>query len=120
MTVVYVAGPYRAPSKLGILRNIYRAWRVSRDLWRKGFVVLCPHSNTFWMSEWPNKIAPEVFLDGDLALLSRCDVVLMLEGWQNSEGAIRERDYARKHHIPVVYSVDSLEKGKDLWPIRRY
>lgn len=108
MIRVYTAGPYRSKHWWGVLANIYSAWYIARELWRQGYAVLCPHANTILMSEGPGKVAVPNFLKGDLDLLKMCDVVLMLPGWQNSAGSIGEKDFARVHGIPVVYSVDEL------------
>lgn len=43
-------------------------------------------------------------MDGDLQIISRVDAVVMLEGWQDSKGAVMERDYALDNNIPVYYA----------------
>ena len=40
---------------------------------------------------------------GDLAILARCDVCIMMAGWENSEGARQERKFARAHGIEIIY-----------------
>lgn len=39
----------------------------------------------------------------DLALLGRCDNIYMLKGWENSEGAKIEKDFAEKNNIAIFY-----------------
>ena len=49
--LAYVAGPYRSKlGRLGILINIMRARKIARLLWKQGYAVICPHSNSAFMS----------------------------------------------------------------------
>jgi Domain of unknown function (DUF4406) len=108
---VYIAGRYRARTFLGVFINILRAWWLARKLWTLGFPVLCPHTNTIWMSEGPLAVPQPagVFLSGDLALLEGLDFILMFGNWRKSSGAREEWHHAKKlGHPRVVYSVDEL------------
>lgn len=113
--VVYTAGSYRwrgtklIPKLIGELFNIFKAWKVAKELWKNGFVVVCPHSNSILMDKFG--VLPEAFLYGDLLLVERCDAVLMLPGWEKSAGATKERDHALACNIPVFYSTKELCYG---------
>lgn len=109
--IIYVAGRYRARTYFGVLLNIYRAWRAAREIWKRGFVALCPHTNTFWMSEWPLALPANVFLDGDIELLAGCDGILMLPGWEKSKGAVKEHWYAIEHHKVIYYDLSELPRS---------
>ena len=109
--LVYVAGPYRGKSRFRlirffqVLRNIWRARRVAAQLWAKGFVAICPHLNTFLM----DGIGPsEMFLQGDLEILAQCDAMVVLPGYQESEGTLGEIRFARKRGIPEFYDIEDL------------
>lgn len=101
MKLAYTAGPYR--SKLGpygIKQNIDRAEVVAGELWAMGFSVICPHKNTAFF----DGLAPDhIWLDGDLVMLERCDLVVMLPDWEKSVGARAELEHAVAHNIPVYY-----------------
>lgn len=106
MKVVYVSGPYRGSSHWEVARNIERAREAARRLWSLGVVVICPHANTAMMDG--DGID---FLAGDLELVRRSDAVVMLEGWEASEGARREREEAIRCGIPVYLGVEEAERA---------
>lgn len=103
--VVYVAGPFRGPNHWEIEQNIRRAEALALDVWRIGCAVICPHSNTrFYQGAAPD----DVWLQGDLEMMARCDYVLMTEDWQRSSGARAEHQYALENGQHIVYSIDEL------------
>lgn len=105
MKVVYIAGPFRGPNAWEVERNIRSAEALALEVWRAGYAVFCPHTNTRFF----DKAAPdEVFLEGDLEILRRCDAVLMTSDFDRSEGALGERDEACRRDIPVYYSLREL------------
>ena len=112
--IVYVAGPYRGKSKFYLLnryqrfRNAMCAWKVSVQLWNMNVMPFCPHMNSFWMDKKVNNL--NVFIEGDLKVLKRCDAILMLKGWENSEGVLIEIKFAKENNIPIFYDVDSLRE----------
>jgi hypothetical protein len=120
--VVYVAGPFRAQSShvrlfdaemrnVGVTncweveKNIRRAEELAWQVWAAGFTALCPHTNTRF---YQNSLPDDTWLEGDLVLLSRCDLVLMTPDWERSAGARAERDFALAHGIPVFYDLRAL------------
>ena len=105
--VVYVAGPYRASSECSLYNNIEEARNAAQDVWAMGAVALCPHLNTAFFG---GVVPDDQFLDGDLVLISRCDAVLLLPTWRNSEGATAERWFAFGNDIPVFEEQELLAK----------
>ena len=98
MNLAYVAGPYRAPTEWQVKQNIEAAERVAAMLWQMGFAVICPHKNTaFFGGLCPD----EVWLRGDLVMLRRCDLVVLVPGWEASTGAQAEAEEAKRNGIPV-------------------
>lgn len=102
MKVIYVAGAYRGGSMNKTFQNIMKARDVAQRLWYQGWAVICPHTNSFFMDE-SNEGSPEIFLPGDLEILSRCDAIYMLKGWRDSEGATGELDLAQKLGLDIYY-----------------
>lgn len=105
MKVVYVAGPFRAPNSWELERNIRRAEELALEVWRAGFACICPHTNTrFYQGAAPD----EVWLDGDLEILRRCDAVLLTQNWQQSSGTRAEVADATLNKIPVFNNLNTL------------
>ena len=110
MRVIYVAGPFRACNSWEMECNIRRAETVALDVWRAGYVALCPHLNTrFFQGTLPD----ETWLKGDLEMLSRCDGMVLVAGWEGSAGTIEEIKYARNYGIPVYANVRNLCNQKE-------
>ncbi len=106
MRVAYCSGPYRDSNLRQVIANIREAERVAIELWRLGYAVLCPHTNTqlFDGIFEEGKITtgdPTLngmkFIEGDKEFLARLiadrDIIVMLRGWEDSEGANEERNF---------------------------
>jgi nucleoside 2-deoxyribosyltransferase len=103
--VIYIAGPYRAKNAWDREENIRNAERLALEVWRLGHAALCPHTNNrFFDGILPDR----VFLEGDLALLHRCDAVLLTSNWRKSRGAREEREIAIDQGIPVFESLEDF------------
>lgn len=98
LPVIYIAGPYRATTTWRIQQNIRAAQETALRVWKVGAVALCPHANT---ALFDGEADDSVWLDGDLELLRRCDAVVMVNGWEQSQGATSERAFAKELKLPV-------------------
>jgi len=95
---VYVAGTYRADTLAEIDANIQRARSLARWLWSQGYVVFCPHANSGYM----DGAAPDsLYMGGSLFFLKKCASVVVLSGWQGSEGTTREIALAKSLGMPI-------------------
>jgi hypothetical protein len=100
--VVYCAGPFKGNVKA----NVAAAEACARKVWEAGAACISPHMNTVALDgDFPEK----VFLEGDLAILHKCDAVLMMPTWKASAGATKERFAAMHWGIPVLYSIEELK-----------
>ena len=122
--IVYVAGLYRGKSRWRlvraweIFRNIVRARECALRWWTKGHAVICPHSNTAFMDGLADD---SVWLTGDLELMRGCGIIVMLDGWDRSLGAIGEHQFAleevvAKQSAIIVY--DPEQKHSVFWWVR--
>lgn len=100
LKVAYVAGPYRAATREGVLANILRAEAVALSLWQQRIIALCPHLNTAHFDT--AGVDEALLLDGTLELMRRCDMVVLVgDGWQVSVGTRGEVAEARRLGKPV-------------------
>lgn len=87
MKLAYVIGPYRAQNAWEREQNIRRAEEVALELWRLGFAVICPHTNTRFFD---GAADDSIWLAGDLEILRRCDLAVVIPGWDKSRGSRAE------------------------------
>lgn len=107
LKVVYIAGPYRVATERGVAENIRRAGDLALEVWRAGMVALCPHMNT---ALFGGACPDEVWLLGDLELMRRCDAILLVPGWRQSNGTIAEVSLARREGMPIFESITDLSE----------
>ena len=98
MKLVYVAGPYRAPTLAERQRNVRRAARAGEAVARHGGMPVVPHLMTRWIE---GVAAEEFWVRGTMAVLGRCDAVLLVEGWKGSVGSVDEVAAAVRVGLPV-------------------
>lgn len=106
MKVIYLAGPYRAPTEYGVQQNIEAASKIAMEVWKLGAMCFCPHKNTAFFG---GALPDAVWLKGCFELIRRSDAVLMMEAWQDSTGACSEWQFAQGIGKPVLFSLAELE-----------
>lgn len=98
--IVYIAGPYRADTIAGVVANIRAAEAVAAKYWRKGYAVICPHKNSGLM----DGLCPDsVWLEGDITIMLRCDIVVMMQGYDRSKGAKDDLQAARNDDMEIIF-----------------
>ncbi len=109
--LVYISGPYTADTALGIHENIEVAHRTSVNLWNAGFGCVTPHLNTTHFEHFCPDVPHAAWLEADLRMLEGCDAILMLPGWEQSKGAVMERDRAYELRLGVYEWASDLERA---------
>ena len=100
MELVFISGPYRAKTINRVVQNIRIAEVAAIKYWLKGYAIICAHKNSALL----DGVAPdETWLKGYLEILSRCDVIVMVPGWEKSEYSIKEHNFAISKSIKVIY-----------------
>jgi nucleoside 2-deoxyribosyltransferase len=102
--VAYVAGPYRdARGEWYVEQNRRVAEDAALMLRGAGWACVVPHRNSGGMD---GALPDEVWLREGLALLRRCDVVVVVGEYWTSEGTALEVNEAVARGVPV-YRVDA-------------
>jgi hypothetical protein len=94
--IVFLSGKYRGD----IQQNINKARLVSQKLWQQGFIVICPHLNT---ANFDGICPDDIWLNGYLEILKRCDSIYMMKDWEQSQGAVKELSLAKELDKKVHY-----------------
>jgi len=107
MKLVYIAGPYRATTRWEEEQNCRRAEEAGHEVVELGAYPVIPHANTrpYFGDAQPS----DFWLEGTLELMRRCDAVVLLPGWENSQGACAESDEAISVGIPIFPSMSELK-----------
>lgn len=105
--LIYVAGRYRAATREAVAANIEAARQVGVQAARLGWYPVIPHANTAHM-ELDLEHGDEFWLAGTLELMTRCDAVVLVDGWEGSVGTAGEIAKADQIHLPVFRGLDLL------------
>lgn len=105
--LIFIGGPYNAPTPGQIVANIERCELLSLEAIALGCGVICANSmGRLWNTKTPT--LEQVMVSAKLCL-SRCDALLVAEGWENSGGTKQEIEEATALGLPVLYSLDDLK-----------
>jgi nucleoside 2-deoxyribosyltransferase len=106
MRLIYIAGPFRSANDNGVEANIRRAEALGLEVAKLGASPVIPHANTRSLHHH----VPESFmLEATLELMRRCDALVLVEGWQDSQGTRDEMCEAHFLGLPVFYTLFGLK-----------
>lgn len=100
--LIYIAGPYSAPIKKAVQKNIDHACTERDKLVAAGWSVICPHANTAHM----DNSNPGTFYKMDLTMLARCDAIYVLKGYAQSIGARMELEAALAWGLRIYFELE--------------
>jgi len=112
---VYVAGAISHPDYLNVLANQSKGIEMTNILIRMGYAVFCPFIDFqlfLHIRKGEHPITLQMIQDHSLAWLVASDALLVLSGYENSKGTLREIEVAKDYGIPIYYSIDELTQGK--------
>lgn len=111
---VYIAGALTPKGQNNhateYLANVRRFIRIAIDLIMLGYVPFCPGADfIYFLCLFPGEcITEKMIKEMSLEWLEVSDAVLLLKGWENSEGTLAEIEFARKCGIPVFKNKEDL------------
>lgn len=98
--LLYVAGAYCGD----VSANISKAEEVSIALIRNGWHVFTPHKNTAGYEQYEDgTLSKTTWIEMDLNILSRCNVLFVMNNWKSSIGTQKEIHFASVHDIQTVF-----------------
>ena len=112
--MLYLASPYSHSDPTISRRRYHLACRAAARLMQSGVVVFSPLANSVPAIEFGGlELSHESFMTLDLAILERCDEVLVIasDGWQQSIGVQQELGAAIALKKPVtMIKEDEIER----------
>lgn len=93
ITNIYIAGPMSGYEDY----NVGAFYKAANDLREQGYVVVNP-------ATLPTDLSESDYLPINMAMLEACDTICMLDGWEESDGALAELTYAlRQDYYVILY-----------------
>lgn len=112
MKLVYIAGPFRAPLAWQMEHHVRNAENVAHWMMQKCRFLypVIPMANTRFFHGCRED---DYFLQGTLLMMSKCDAMLLIGAWQESQGACLEREQMLELRNPVFEHFDDLVEWHD-------
>src|SRR6188768_488406 len=107
MMLLYLSGPLSDNKNGPQAEHVAKAAEAFIDLTKEGIVCFCPHLSAY--APKADDVAYDQWITADLAILGRCDAVLMLEGWEESKGARIEYERAKALGKPIIHDRKEIE-----------
>ena len=103
---VFVAGAYSSDTIIGSLDNMRRGMRLAYNVLKAGYAPFTPWFDYHFALI--GEMTIDEYRDYSLAWLRVSDAILVVKGWENSEGTKNEIKYAGELGIPVFYDLGDL------------
>ncbi len=100
--LLYIAGPISSPDPVQMLTNIRNGIEAGKKMMQQGYAVCIPHLDYSVFIVGGKSPSLEEIRENSLALMCRCDVVVLLRGWEDSKGCLAEVEEARQRGMKVV------------------
>jgi len=107
----YCAGAYSSDNVFGVFENVRKGLEMSTELFARGYAVFCPFTDFHFclMKKPEHNFTLEMFYNYSIAWLEVSDVMIVLPGYENSVGTLKEIEIANEKGIPIFYTLKDLE-----------
>jgi len=105
---VYVAGALNAMA-VEYLFNVHKMMTVAEEVKRQGYSIFVPAIDLLMGIKFGYADYHEYF-DNNVPWLKASDAVLLVPGWFNSKGTIKEIEIALEKGIPVFTSIEGMNQ----------
>lgn len=110
--VAFVSGKYTGKTEAEVEKHIEEASIVAGKLWDMGYFAFCPHLNSAHLERHCKNTPYEAFLGMCFWIIPYCDLMVMVEGWEASNGAPQERKLAGESQLIVYDRVEDVPDVK--------
>jgi hypothetical protein len=108
MKRVYIAGKLNAMA-VDYLYNVHKMMTVAQEVKSAGYAVLIPAIDLL-MGIMFGYTKYEEYFDNNAPWLAVSEAVLLVPGWETSEGTKREIAIAKENGVPVFESIEEMNK----------
>jgi hypothetical protein len=117
MPIVFIAGPYMGQNAThdhrsyeAIAKNIAHAKAIAARLAQAGVQFFCPHSHSAHFELIAPDVPAQYWYDLDMEFLLLSSAILLLEGWEESDGAVKEAMKADVSGLPVYFECPGADE----------
>jgi hypothetical protein len=116
LKLIYVAGPFTAPTPDAVRDNIRRAAALGHEVRKLGAGAIVPHLigapyiHGASAANHEDSFGYQWWIAETLEQMKRCDAVIMVDGWETSNGSRGERDAARARRQPCFLTLAQLKE----------
>jgi len=106
--VIYIGGPISSPDTIQVFYNLSRFFYWEMRLTEAGFSVINPAADVISLLMGGRLIYDDL-LAKDEPLVKRSDTLFLLDRWNTSRGARREKRWATQLLIPHTFERNGIE-----------
>ena len=113
MKRIYIAGAYSASNVITVLDNMREGMRLATKVFLLGHAPFCPWLDFHFqlMLRKGEILTVEDYYKYSIAWLEVSDAILLVPGWQNSEGTKKELKIASKISVPIYYTFKAFKQN---------
>lgn len=103
---IYISGPITGMELPVIYRKFLNAeWKIQE----LGHIAVNPLKIG---SVLPKDFRHQDYMDVDMVILKKMDAIVLLEGWESSQGCTQEFSYACRNDMKIFYDLEDIPKNQ--------